>query len=60
LSSPGDRAEVARHLYRHSDGRPAFEIRRYQPKAFLAFQPDGQAGAVPLPPLYRAGVSELT
>jgi hypothetical protein len=57
-SAPSKRNEVARYEYRYPDGRPAFEIRRYEPKSFRAFRPDGHAGAVVRPPLYHAAEVE--
>lgn len=47
---------VAVYHYHAADGLPAFEVRRYEPKTFRPYKPDGKAGYPDGPrPLYCLG-----
>jgi len=37
----------AEYVYQDETGRPAFMVRRYRPKSFAQFKPDGRGGWVP-------------
>lgn len=56
-TSTGTRGRaVAVYHYHAADGSPAFEVRRYEPKTFRPYKPDGKAGYPHGPrPLYGLG-----